>query len=142
MLPALRMGSELAILFASRRTAGTHQCASKTLYQRCDDCVDETKCAVRLVMMEVRNALANVLDNQSLAQVCAMQLLSTMVSIAEKKKTLTCDDVARVKCEKITDRRLYLNSLLPLGEAEREVADSFCSCNRRDCLNLTRSRTR
>ena len=48
------------------------QCASKTLYQRCDDCVDETKCAVHLVMMEVRNALANVLDNQSLAQVCAM----------------------------------------------------------------------
>ena len=62
------------------------QCASKTLYQRCDDCVDETKCAVRLVMMDVRNALANVLDNQSLAQVCAMQLLSTLVSIAEKKK--------------------------------------------------------
>ena len=48
------------------------QCASKTLYQRCDDCMDETKCAVHLVMMEVRNALANVLDNQSLAQVCAM----------------------------------------------------------------------
>ncbi len=48
------------------------QCASKTLYQRCDDCMDETKCAVRLVMMEVRKALANVLDNQSLAQVCAM----------------------------------------------------------------------
>ncbi len=48
------------------------QCASKTLYQRCDDCVDETKCAVHLVMMEVRNALAIVLDNQSLAQVCAM----------------------------------------------------------------------
>jgi Rrf2 family protein len=48
------------------------QCASKTLYQRCDDCVDETKCAVRLVMMEVRNALADLLDNTSLAQLCAM----------------------------------------------------------------------
>ena len=48
------------------------QCASKTLYQRCDDCVDEAKCAVRLVMLEVRNALASVLDNKSLAQVCAM----------------------------------------------------------------------
>ena len=48
------------------------QCASKTLYRRCDDCVDETKCAVRLVMMEVRDALANLLDNTSLAQLCAM----------------------------------------------------------------------
>ena len=50
------------------------QCASKTFYKRCDDCVDETKCAVRLVMMQVRNALADLLDNTSLAQVCAIRM--------------------------------------------------------------------
>jgi Rrf2 family protein len=44
------------------------QCASKTVYRRCDDCEDETRCAVRLVMLEAREAIANVLDKTSLAQ--------------------------------------------------------------------------
>ncbi len=34
------------------------QCASKTVYRRCDDCVDENRCAVRLVMLEAREAIA------------------------------------------------------------------------------------
>ncbi len=44
------------------------QCASRRLYRRCEDCVDETHCAVRLVMMEARDAIAQVLDNTSLDQ--------------------------------------------------------------------------
>jgi Rrf2 family protein len=43
-------------------------CASRTAYQRCADCPDEEKCAVRLVMLEVRNAVADVLDGRSLAE--------------------------------------------------------------------------
>ncbi len=41
-------------------------CASMTAYRPCDDC-DEDMCAVRWLMMEARNALANVLDAQTLA---------------------------------------------------------------------------
>jgi Rrf2 family protein len=41
-------------------------CASRTRYQRCDDC-DETTCEVRHMMLEVRQAIAEVLDNRSLA---------------------------------------------------------------------------
>jgi Rrf2 family protein len=48
------------------------QCASKTVYRRCDDCVDETRCAVRLVMLEAREAIANVLDNTTLAAMRAL----------------------------------------------------------------------
>jgi Rrf2 family protein len=44
------------------------QCASTTSYRRCDDCVDEKRCSVRLLMVEARNALATVLDNRSLAE--------------------------------------------------------------------------
>ncbi|WP_457796826.1 RrF2 family transcriptional regulator [Methylocystis sp. S23] len=44
------------------------QCASRRLYRRCEDCIDETHCAVRLVMMEARDAIARVLDNTSLDQ--------------------------------------------------------------------------
>jgi Rrf2 family protein len=48
------------------------QCASKTVYRRCDDCTDEKRCAIRLVMLEARDAIANVLDNKTLAQMRAL----------------------------------------------------------------------
>lgn len=41
-------------------------CASRTAYHRCHDCPDENACAVRLTMLEVREAIASVLDNKSL----------------------------------------------------------------------------
>ncbi len=44
------------------------RCASITAYQKCDDCIDEKTCAIRYTMMEVRNAISNVLDNKSLLQ--------------------------------------------------------------------------
>ncbi|MBL8580078.1 MAG: Rrf2 family transcriptional regulator [Mesorhizobium sp.] len=41
-------------------------CASRSQYQRCEDC-DEATCEVRHIMMEVRHAVAELLDNRSLA---------------------------------------------------------------------------
>src|SRR6185437_11967869 len=41
-------------------------CASHTRYERCADC-DEKTCQVRHMMLEVRQAIAGVLDNRSLA---------------------------------------------------------------------------
>jgi Rrf2 family protein len=41
-------------------------CASHTRYEPCDDCDIQT-CSVRLMMLEVRNAIAAVLDNRTLA---------------------------------------------------------------------------
>jgi len=43
-------------------------CASRTAYRRCDDCDDEDRCGVRLAMLEVRRAIAEVLDNRTLAE--------------------------------------------------------------------------
>lgn len=48
------------------------QCASRTVYRRCDDCEDEAHCTVRLLMLEARDAIANVLDNRTLAQMRAL----------------------------------------------------------------------
>ena len=45
-------------------------CASKTRYQPCNDC-DEATCQVRHLMLDVRNAIAEVLDNTSLTQMRA-----------------------------------------------------------------------
>jgi len=44
------------------------QCVSHLSYRRCEDCVDEAACAVRGVMQEVRDAIAQILDNTTLEQ--------------------------------------------------------------------------
>ncbi|WP_026606344.1 RrF2 family transcriptional regulator [Methylocapsa acidiphila] len=48
------------------------QCASKTSYRRCDDCTDERRCSVRLIMLEARDAIATILDNRTLAEMRAL----------------------------------------------------------------------
>ena len=42
-------------------------CASRTAYQPCRDCNDVKTCAVRLTMTKVRDAISDVLDRVSLA---------------------------------------------------------------------------
>ncbi len=42
-------------------------CASQTAYRRCEECVDEVTCGVRLAMKDVRDATATILDNTTLA---------------------------------------------------------------------------
>lgn len=40
-------------------------CASRTGYVPCTDCKDKRTCAVRLTMLEVRDAIAGVLDRRA-----------------------------------------------------------------------------
>jgi len=44
-------------------------CVSQTAYQKCEECKDENCCGIRIVMKEVRDAIANILDKTSLADV-------------------------------------------------------------------------
>ena len=55
-------------------------CASVTAFRPCDDCSDLKICAVRLIMIEARNAIANVLDNRTLAE---MRMLTNPRDLAE-----------------------------------------------------------
>jgi Rrf2 family protein len=43
-------------------------CASERQFKKCDDCPDFASCGTRLVMREVRDATAKILDNTTLAQ--------------------------------------------------------------------------
>ncbi len=45
-------------------------CASETAYRPCEECVDVSTCETRLVMREVRDATAAILDRRTLADVC------------------------------------------------------------------------
>ncbi len=45
-------------------------CVSKTAYQKCRDCpyAEKARCPIQDVMLEVRNAIANILDNYTLSE--------------------------------------------------------------------------
>lgn len=53
------------------------RCASVHNYQKCDDCEDEKTCVIRKVMSDVRNAVSEVLDHRSLAD---------MIKLSPRKK--------------------------------------------------------
>ena len=46
-------------------------CVSQTAYRRCDECIDEKTCGVRLAMKEVRDSTAQILDHTTLASLNA-----------------------------------------------------------------------
>jgi Rrf2 family protein len=45
-------------------------CASETRFRKCDECVDIQTCGTRIVMRQVRDAMAAILDETTLAMVC------------------------------------------------------------------------
>jgi Rrf2 family protein len=44
-------------------------CASETAYRKCDECVDASLCGTRIVMRQVRDAIAGILDHTTLVDV-------------------------------------------------------------------------
>ena len=45
-------------------------CASETRFRKCDECIDVETCGTRMVMREVRDAIAKILDHTTLTMVC------------------------------------------------------------------------
>ena len=41
-------------------------CVSLNFYEKCDDCIDETKCGLHKLMLEVRDNMLEVLENKTL----------------------------------------------------------------------------
>jgi Rrf2 family protein len=52
-------------------------CVSKTAYVPCHECGDEKSCGIRMVMKEVRDATARILDSTTLADVLIRVASST-----------------------------------------------------------------
>jgi Rrf2 family protein len=45
------------------------RCASLTAYRKCDDCTDEASCAIRHIMLDVREAMSKVLDKRTIRDI-------------------------------------------------------------------------
>jgi Rrf2 family protein len=56
-------------------------CASVTAFRACEDCNDLRSCPVRLIMVSARNAIANVLDNLSLAEMRGLSPTSGLAAM-------------------------------------------------------------
>ncbi len=48
-------------------------CVSETAYARCQECLDERTCGIRLVMKDVRDAISSILDKTSLADMLELE---------------------------------------------------------------------
>jgi Rrf2 family protein len=46
-------------------------CLSRTAYRRCDGCVEESTCGVRLVLKELYAATTNILETTTIADIVA-----------------------------------------------------------------------
>ena len=46
-------------------------CASRTAFRRCKDCPDPEECAIRAILLEVRDASAGILEGRTLTQIKA-----------------------------------------------------------------------
>ncbi|MDT8440455.1 MAG: Rrf2 family transcriptional regulator [Desulfuromonadales bacterium] len=62
----ITMGSAIRVLEGPLAPVA---CVSETAYQKCDECHDEASCGIRLVMKEVRDAIADILDQTSVDDV-------------------------------------------------------------------------
>jgi Rrf2 family protein len=70
-----RPPSEIKVGFVIRTLDGPLApiaCASRTAYQACEDCDDVKTCIVRLTMVKVRDAVADILDRLTFADMLAL----------------------------------------------------------------------
>lgn len=64
-------------------------CVSKTAYQKCFDCRSQTTCEIRLLMLEVRDAMLEILEHRSLRDLCDSGILARQVMGGDTELTDT-----------------------------------------------------
>ena len=69
-MAAIKMGAVVRLIDGKLAPIG---CASETEYEKCT-CPDEIHCGLRMLMIDVRNAIANILDRYTLEDVVDVTL--------------------------------------------------------------------
>ena len=80
-------------------------CASVTAFRPCEDCADLETCAVRLIMIEARNAIANVLDNRSRAELWRNR--ASLILFDPFQLVQQGEDVLRSQLERLNLNQLH-----------------------------------
>lgn len=80
-MKAIRMGDVVRLIDGKLAPIG---CASETEYEKCS-CPDEVHCGLRMLMIDVRNAIANILDRYTLENVVEVTMRKQERDAAERK---------------------------------------------------------
>ncbi|WP_395740952.1 RrF2 family transcriptional regulator [Prosthecobacter sp.] len=80
-MKAIKMGEIVRLIDGKLAPIG---CASETEYEKCS-CPDETHCGLRMLMIDVRNAIANILDKYTLENVVEVTLRKQLQCATGKK---------------------------------------------------------
>lgn len=81
---SIKMGEVVRLIDGKLAPIG---CASETEYEKCT-CPDEEHCGLRMLMIDVRNAIANILDRYTLEHVVEVTLRKQEQVTASAKKTV------------------------------------------------------
>lgn len=81
-MKAIKMGDVVRLIDGKLAPIG---CASETEYEKCS-CPDEVHCGLRMLMIDVRNAIANILDRYTLEHVVEVTLRKQERDAAEAKR--------------------------------------------------------
>jgi Rrf2 family protein len=82
-------------------------CVSQTAYIKCDECLDERTCGIRMLMKDVRDATASILDSRSLADIVG--------AIADAESRLEDEETSRVAASPSG----RVTRLVPTGQISR-----------------------
>ena len=80
-MKSIKMGEIVRLIDGKLAPIG---CASETEYEKCT-CPDETHCGLRMLMIDVRNAIANILDRYTLENVVEVTLRKQQQCAVGKK---------------------------------------------------------
>ena len=81
-MKAIKMGEVVRLIDGKLAPIG---CASETEYEKCS-CPDEDHCGLRMLMIDVRNAIANILDRYTLEHVVEVTLRKQERDSVDKPK--------------------------------------------------------
>ena len=82
-MKSIKMGEVVRLIDGKLAPIG---CASETEYEKCS-CPDEDHCGLRMLMIDVRNAIANILDRYTLEHVVEVTLRKQERDAASKTKS-------------------------------------------------------
>jgi len=81
-MKSIKMGDVVRLIDGKLAPIG---CASETEYEKCS-CPDEDHCGLRMLMIDVRNAVANILDRYTLEHVVEVTLRKQERDAAAKRQ--------------------------------------------------------
>ena len=82
-MKSIKMGDVVRLIDGKLAPIG---CASETEYEKCT-CPDELHCGLRMLMIDVRNAIANILDRYTLDHVVEVTLRKQELGCTTKPKS-------------------------------------------------------